>query len=256
MINYHLPLRKDVEYTIKCPNPIALGLIRIRNCNHIFNQFQVIGPSKSYNLLPWSPDLLTIHYGKVVNLFIDNGWLNGSHLSLIGDKNEINYAISLISKNSNGYKIGIWNTSLNIDMTPHPILTLDEALDRASMVDIGIYLNIPQEAIYAFTSIADDQRILNGSHSYSIIFTTLPPLLSKGFWSLTLYNSSTKLPVKFSNDIQSVNSSSFRGNSIYINGLDNSLYVDDDSTFYIILRIYLPNLSELTDDNFPTIRLI
>lgn len=261
---YRHPLKFKVDYIIQSPTPICLGLIRIRNYDDplniklYFDQFQIIGYHKQYKYLIWNSNLLNTDYKQVVNLAIKNGWINEISELTINDpttlSESIKFATKLIQKGLNSYKIGIWNTSFDIDMTPHSIESYQDAINRAAIVDIGIYLNTNNEAIYSVTFDDQYQQPLNGNNQYYIVFQQFPPFLPKGFWSLTLYDPSTKLPIKFNNKNQFINSKSdgviLIQNSDTLNLQQNNiLYINNDQSFYIIFRIYLPDLSKLIRNN-------
>jgi hypothetical protein len=61
-------------------------------------------------------------------------------------------------------------------------------LQRALVAAIGLGANLPQDAIYPYTTVDENGGPLNGFNHYVIHFPKdqIPPV--KGFWSLTMYN--------------------------------------------------------------------
>ena len=63
-------------------------------------------------------------------------------------------------------------------------------LGRAAFAKVGLWGNIPAEAIYPNAFIDGDGQALNGSNKYVIHFDKgkLPPVNKEGFWSMSVYD--------------------------------------------------------------------
>ena len=141
-------------------------------------------------------------------------------------------------------------------------------LTRAVVARNGLTANIPREAIYIAGLLGSDGKLLSGRNRYAITFKTLPPYVSPGFWSLTMYDLTNNYTVPNPIGRYSLGSDD---RSLARNA-DGSLtlYLQTDSPgaeretnwlptpagrFYLILRAYAPGkamVRSLTDpDAFP-----
>ncbi len=61
-------------------------------------------------------------------------------------------------------------------------------LERAYVTFFGLGANLPEDALYPYTTVDSSGKQLTGEHAYTIHFAegTIPPV--RGFWSLTMYN--------------------------------------------------------------------
>jgi DNA sulfur modification protein DndE len=129
-------------------------------------------------------------------------------------------------------------------------------LMRALTAAIGLGANLPQDAIYPFTSVDANNHPLTGAGKYVLHFTKeeIPPV--KGFWSLTMYNPDYFLVANPINRYSINSSTHLKYNK------DGSLdvYVQHDSPgknkemnwlpaptgpFILMLRLYWPDESAL-----------
>ncbi len=124
----------------------------------------------------------------------------------------------------------------------------DDYLLRAAIAKQGLGANVPEESLYPMAHVDSSGKKLSGEHAYTIHFDTLPPV--DGFWSLTLYDSTTRLLVP---NAISRYALSDRSNMQY--NEDGSLDISVQHTrpakdanwlptpkgeFYLVLRQYMP----------------
>jgi hypothetical protein len=60
---------------------------------------------------------------------------------------------------------------------------------RALVAAVGLGANLPQDAVYPLTQVDSDGKPLDGTHRYVLHFPQGQTPPTKGFWSLTMYNS-------------------------------------------------------------------
>lgn len=98
--------------------------------------------------------------------------------TIIGLKRIMNYGKNSLKR------VGGWVTPLDTGKYG------TDYLHRAKVAYAGLGANLPEDALYPYTSVDSDNQPLNGNNRYVLHFSKgdLPPV--KGFWSLTLYNKS------------------------------------------------------------------
>jgi hypothetical protein len=153
-------------------------------------------------------------------------------------------------------KLGIETNGWRIVLNAESIY--QNPLARAAVAMSLLGANLPQDALYPWTSVDSAGQVLNSRNNYCVHFTSLPPVYA--FWSLTLYNDEHYLVKNRINKyaIQSWQSQSLVKDSdgsfiIYIqrsmpsgtsaNWLPCS---EDDENFNLILRLYWPSQQLLT----------
>ena len=119
----------------------------------------------------------------------------------------------------------------------------------------GIYGNDAIEAMYPMTRTLADGEVLDGSkHKYTLTFAAdqLPPV--NAFWSLTMYDGKTQLPIDNPKDRYLINSPMLPGLQRNDDG-SLTLYIQKDTpgwaketnwlpapndTIYLVMRLYWP----------------
>lgn len=98
---------------------------------------------------------------------------------------------------------------------------------RAIVARVGLTANTPQEAIYFMTSMDSESHDLMSNKKYTVTFKQLPPFISPGFWSLTLYDANNNYNVE---------------NSIhrYALGSDNQMKMNADGSLTIYIQSSSP----------------
>jgi hypothetical protein len=129
-------------------------------------------------------------------------------------------------------------------------------LRRAHYAMVGLGANLPDDTVYPTAKVDAAGEPLNGAHGYTIHFAPgqTPPV--SGFWSITAYEPSGYL---FSNDLQRHKLGSLSKPRLMANAdgsLDlrisnaqpaqhaNNWLPVPNGPFYLIMRLYWPNLSD------------
>ena len=61
-------------------------------------------------------------------------------------------------------------------------------LTRTAVAKSNVFINRPRETRYFYQDLDQRGSRLAGANRYTVTFPELPPVDSKGFWSITLYN--------------------------------------------------------------------
>ncbi|MCR5790780.1 MAG: DUF1254 domain-containing protein [Lachnospiraceae bacterium] len=156
-------------------------------------------------------------------------------------------------------KLGIWN------YFGEPIGDFGtEYTYRAAVAVSGFGANTIDVAIYPKCAADENGETFDGKKDYILHFDTLPPVLEKGFWSVTAYGNDDFL-IANPLDRYAVNDrSDFKLNddgSLDIllssdtdTGSDLYLLPTDEEGFHLFMRIYLPDMDALGTWNAPTIK--
>ena len=135
---------------------------------------------------------------------------------------------------------------------------------RAIVARLGLTANIPNEAIYWYYKVDSSGQVLNGSHDYTLTYKQEIPYVKPGFWSISMYDSTTNYTITNPINRYMLGSDTpLKKNSdgsitIYIQ--KNKPDADKQSNwlpapagdFYLIPRVYAPKsnlLKELIDNN-------
>jgi len=139
-------------------------------------------------------------------------------------------------------------------------------LPRATAALVGIYGNSGAEAVYPTYFVDNEGNQLNAAdHNYEMEFAAgeLPP--AKAFWSLSMYDGATQLFIDNPLDRYLVNSA-MSGDFVFENDGSMVIHVQMDSpgadretnwlpapdgTFYLVLRLYLPEQRVLNGEWAP-----
>jgi len=152
---------------------------------------------------------------------------------------------------------GIWS------YYKEPIGDFGNAYDyRAAIALGGLGANPTYVAIYPRTDYDSQGGLLNGSNTYTMHFSSLPPVEEGGFWSITTYGDDDYLVDNPINRYNITDRSKFTLNPD--NSLDVTLSASDpkDGTywlptgnkgFHFFMRLYLPDLKALESWTPPTI---
>lgn len=133
---------------------------------------------------------------------------------------------------------------------------------RAAISKQGLGANVPEESVYSLAYVDREGDPLLGEHAYVVHFSELPPV--DAFWSLTMYDSRTKLLVP--ND-QNRYAISDRSEVTYNDDGSLDVYVQQskpenatnwlpapDGKFYLVLRMYMPKETILDGTyNYPEV---
>ena len=136
---------------------------------------------------------------------------------------------------------------------------------RAAIGKQGFGANIPEESVYSLAYVDVDGNPLSGANNYVIHFSEMPPV--DAFWSLTMYDGTTKLLVPNESKRYSI---SDRSEVKYNDdgSLDISVQHDkpEDATnwlpapkggFYLALRMYMPTKAILDGTyEYPVIKKV
>lgn len=163
-------------------------------------------------------------------------------------------AIAATNKKSLG---GIWSYFKD------PIGDFGDAYGfRAAVALVGLGANTTDVAIYPRTDNDSQGGALNGSNSYTLHFSSMPPLKENGFWSITAYGDDDYL---IDNPIDRYNVTDRSDYKLNADGsLDVTLSASDpqdgsfwlptgDKGFHLFMRLYLPDLKALDSWTPPTI---
>lgn len=163
-------------------------------------------------------------------------------------------AVAATNKKSIG---GIWS------YFKEPIGDFGDAYEfRAAVALVGLGANTNEVAIYPRTDNDSDGGALNGSNSYTLHFSSLPPVEEGGFWSITAYGDDDYL---IDNPIDRYNVTDRSDFKLNADGtLDVTLSASDpedgsfwfptgSNGFHLFMRLYLPDLKALDSWTPPTI---
>ena len=144
-----------------------------------------------------------------------------------------------------------------------PIGDFGKAYDfRAAVALVGLGANTNEVAIYPRADYDSNQEALNGANSYTLHFSSLPPVEKGGFWSITAYGDDDYL---IDNPINRYNVTDRSEYKINADGtLDVTLSANDpqdgsfwlptgNKGFHLFMRMYLPDLKALDTWTPPTI---
>ena len=140
-----------------------------------------------------------------------------------------------------------------------------EYVYRAAIAVSGFGANPVEVALYSRCAADEDGNAFSGAEDYVIHFSTLPPILEKGFWSVTAYNNEDFL---IANPLNRYNVNSFSEYTLNEDGsLDvlltakdaagSGLYVlpTDPEGFHLFMRIYMPDTEALAGWTAPVITI-
>ncbi len=134
---------------------------------------------------------------------------------------------------------------------------------RAVVARVGLTANTPREAIYYLSPKDREGNWFTGAQRYTVTFAKTPPVITPGFWSLTMYDSENNYTVPNQIDRYSLGSDN-KGMKFNHDG-SLTIYVQNESpgpdreanwlpappdNFYLILRSYAPGqamVKSLTD---------
>ena len=152
---------------------------------------------------------------------------------------------------------GIWSYFME------PIGDFGKAYDfRAAVALVGLGANTNEVAIYPRADYDSDKEALNGANSYTLHFSSLPPVNEGGFWSITAYGDDDYL---IDNPINRYNVTDRSGYNLNADGtLDVTLSAADpqdgsfwlptgNKGFHLFMRLYQPDLKALDSWTPPTI---
>ena len=144
-----------------------------------------------------------------------------------------------------------------------PIGDFGKAYDfRAAVALVGLGANTNEVAIYPRADYDSNQEVLNGANSYTLHFSSLPPVEKGGFWSITAYGDDDYL---IDNPINRYNVTDRSEYKLNADGtLDVTLSANDpqdgsfwlptgNKGFHLFMRMYLPDLKALDTWTPPTI---
>ena len=134
---------------------------------------------------------------------------------------------------------------------------------RAAVAVSAFGANTTEVAIYPKCAADENGDVFDGSQDYILHFDTLPPVLDKGFWSITAYDNDDFLIANPLNRYCVNDRSDFRLNddgSLDIlltakTDTESDLYVlpTDSEGFHLFMRIYLPDTKALETWTAPVI---
>lgn len=139
----------------------------------------------------------------------------------------------------------------------------DDYLFRAAIAKQGLGANVAEEALYPVAFVDSTGQPLTGEHDYVVHFKKTPPV--DAFWSLTIYDGSTRLLVPNKLNRYAL---SDRSNMTYNKDGSLDIFVQHappteltnwlpapKGAFYMVLRLYMPQKAILTDRyEYPTIK--
>ncbi len=144
-----------------------------------------------------------------------------------------------------------------------PIGDFGKAYDfRAAVALVGLGANTNEVAIYPRADYDSNQEALNGANSYTLHFSSLPPVEKGGFWSITAYGDDDYL---IDNPINRYNVTDRSEYKLNADGtLDVTLSANDpqdgsfwlptgNKGFHLFMRMYLADLKALDTWTPPTI---
>lgn len=144
-----------------------------------------------------------------------------------------------------------------------PIGDFGQAYDyRAAVALVGLGANTNEVAIYPRADYDSNQEALHGANTYTLHFSSLPPVKDGGFWSITVYGDDDYL---IDNPINRYNVTDRSEYKLNADGtLDITLSANDPKDgsywlptgskgFHLFMRMYLPDLKKLDSWSPPTI---
>ena len=144
-----------------------------------------------------------------------------------------------------------------------PIGDFGKAYDyRAAVALVGLGANTNEIAIYPRADYDSNNEVLNGANSYTLHFSSLPPVEEGGFWSITAYGDDNYL---IDNPINRYNVTDRSEYKLNVDGsLDVTLSANapqdgsywlptGNKAFHLFMRMYLPDLKALDNWTPPTI---
>ena len=163
-------------------------------------------------------------------------------------------AIAATNKKNIG---GIWS------YFKEPIGDFGKAYDyRAAVALVGLGANTNEIAIYPRADYDSNNEVLKGANSYTLHFSSLPPVEEGGFWSITAYGDDNYL---IDNPINRYNVTDRSEYKLNVDGsLDVTLSANapqdgsywlptGNKAFHLFMRMYLPDLKALDNWTPPTI---
>lgn len=133
---------------------------------------------------------------------------------------------------------------------------------RAAVALVGLGANTTEVAIYPRTDNDSEGNTLNGANTYVLHFSSMPPVLEHGFWSITAYGDNDYL---IDNPINRYNVTDRCDYTINEDGsldvtlsfkepMDGTFWLPTgDKGFHLFMRLYLPDLDRLDSWTPPTI---
>ena len=127
---------------------------------------------------------------------------------------------------------------------------------------MGLGANTNEIAIYPRADYDSNNEVLNGANSYTLHFSSLPPVEEGGFWSITAYGGDNYL---IDNPINRYNVTDRSEYKLNVDGsLDVTLSANapqdgsywlptGNKAFHLFMRMYLPDLKALDNWTPPTI---
>lgn len=144
-----------------------------------------------------------------------------------------------------------------------PIGDFGKAYDfRAAVALVGLGANTNEVAIYPRADYDSNQEALNGTNSYTLHFSSLPPVEKGGFWSITAYGDDDYLIDNPINRYNVTDRSEYKLNADGTLDVTLSANAPQDGSFWLptgnkgfhlFMRMYLPDLKALDTWTPPTI---
>ncbi len=144
-----------------------------------------------------------------------------------------------------------------------PIGDFGKAYDfRAAVALVGLGANTNEVAIYPRADYDSNQEALNGTNSYTLHFSSLPPVEKGGFWSITAYGDDDYLIDNPINRYNVTDRSEYKLNADGTLDVTLSANAPQDGSFWLptgnkgfhlFMRMYLPDLKALNTWTPPTI---
>ena len=133
---------------------------------------------------------------------------------------------------------------------------------RAAVALVGLGANTNEVAIYPRTDNDSEGNLLNGANTYTLHFSSLPPVEEGGFWSITAYGDNDYLIDNPINRYNVTDRSDFKLNEdgtldVTLSATeptDGSFWLPTgDKGFHLFMRLYLPDLKAVENWTSPTI---
>lgn len=144
-----------------------------------------------------------------------------------------------------------------------PIGDFGQAYDfRAAVALVGLGANTNEVAIYPRADYDSNKEALHGTNSYTLHFSSLPPVKEGGFWSITAYGDDDYLIDNPINRYNVTDRSEYKLNADGTLDVTLSASAPEDGTFWLptgnkgfhlFMRMYLPDLKKLDSWTSPTI---
>jgi hypothetical protein len=126
-------------------------------------------------------------------------------------------------------------------------------VQRALIAYVGAGGNVPEDALYPIARIDHEGKLLNGANRYVLHFTKaeMPPIDSRGFWSLTIYDNEYFLVPNPANRYALLSRDKFKRNAdgsmdLYVQGQSpgadkqSNWLPTPNGEFILMLRLYWP----------------